>query len=179
MLDHVRSPYGPREIDVTGKPEHWPCGTGLDAQADEPPRVHVFAPPLGSPHACPTFGCGGAPALVRSNTHPALALFCPKCRHRAQALMCRAKIDGDAAAVLTRGGNRRPGRTPGGQARLCAAADCTRHVGPARDGSAPSLAPFCKECRKRGRAALESGRVTVAALAAWVATGPRVTRRAA
>ena len=44
MLDHVRSPYGPREFGVTGDPRHWPCGTGIDAQADEPQPAHAFAP---------------------------------------------------------------------------------------------------------------------------------------
>ena len=31
MIDHIRSPYGPREVDVTGEPRHWPCGTGAEA----------------------------------------------------------------------------------------------------------------------------------------------------
>ena len=31
MSDYVASPYGPREIDVTGEPRHWPCGTGFEA----------------------------------------------------------------------------------------------------------------------------------------------------
>lgn len=78
MYDVVPSPYGPREFDCTGTPKHWPCGTGLEAVVGAP---------------CPAAGCDGVAAPTKSNSDPALAPFCLRCRHRGAVALDRGSVD--------------------------------------------------------------------------------------
>lgn len=74
----MASSYGPREFDCTGDPRHWPCGTGFEAVVGAP---------------CPAAGCDGVAAPTKSNSDPALAPFCLRCRHRGAVALDRGSVD--------------------------------------------------------------------------------------
>ena len=98
MLDHVPSPYGPREVDVTGEPKHWPCGTGIETAKPQP-------------CGCEASGCGAPLGRLHMRTHPALRAFCARHRRLANVRLYEGVAAEVVAARLRAGA--RPGRPSG------------------------------------------------------------------
>jgi hypothetical protein len=103
MLDIVRSPYGPCEIDCTGNVACWPWAP--------PPAVEEIPDDVMGPEAlarldapvasmCTAHGCTLAAAGVRRNTRPALAPFCDRHRHIATVRIAAGRTPEEAAARL-------------------------------------------------------------------------------